>query len=152
VPPLRERIEDIPHLVEIFITKLNKYNTKEIYQVHQEVLDGLIHYSWPGNIRELENLIERAYILEATPQLTPESFPKEIFENRGSVSRFPLDTSVTLSEARQKAVEKFERGYLVELLSQNNGKVKISAEAAGITSRQLNKLMSKYGIRKEQFK
>jgi transcriptional regulator with GAF, ATPase, and Fis domain len=152
VPPLRERIEDIPNLVEIFLTRLNKFYNKEISQVHPDVIDALACYSWPGNIRELENLIERAYILEVTSQLTPESFPKELFENSGHTGSVLLNTSMKLSYARQKAVESFERMYLVELLSQNKGKVKSSAEAAGITTRQLNKLMSKYSIKKEQFK
>ncbi|MFC1838126.1 sigma-54-dependent transcriptional regulator [Thermodesulfobacteriota bacterium] len=152
VPPLRERIEDIPNLAEIFLTKLNKFYNKDISQVHPDVIDALICYSWPGNIRELENLIERAYILEVTPQLTTESFPTELFENRGHTGSVPLNTSMTLSDARRRAVESFERMYLVELLSQNKGKVKISAGTAGITTRQLNKLMSKYGIKKEQFK
>ena len=152
VPPLRERAEDIPFLVESFLRKMNRYNTKEIYQVHHDVLDALTHYSWPGNIRELENLIERAYILETTSQLTPDSFPKELFENQAQKANLSSDTSMTLSDARHKAIESFEKNYLIELLSRNNGKVKISAESAGITTRQLNKLMSKYGIRKEVFK
>ena len=152
VPPLRERIEDIPYLAEIFITKLNRYYKKEIYQIHPDVLDALLSYKWPGNIRELENLIERAYILENSSQLTPEGFPVELFENIGSVARVSLDTSVKLANARQRAVEDFERKYLIELLSRNNGKVKISAETAGITTRQLHKLMAKYNIKKEQFK
>lgn len=152
VPPLRKRIEDIPNLVEIFLTQMNKVYNKGIFQVHPDVIDALVSYSWPGNIRELENLIERAYILEVTSQLTPERFPKELFENRGSVGSMPLNTSMRLSDARHKAIENFERMYLVDLLSQNKGKVKISAEVAGISTRQLNKLMSKYGIKKEHFK
>lgn len=152
VPPLRERTEDIPFLVETFLRKMNRYNTKEIYQVHHDVMDALIGYPWPGNIRELENLIERAYILESTSQLTPDSFPKELFENRVTLADVPSDTTMRLSEARHKAIESFEKKYLIELLSRNSGRVKISAESAGITTRQLNKLMSKYGIRKEFFK
>lgn len=152
VPPLRDRIEDIPYLAEIFISNLNKYYDKKIYKIHPDVLDALLSYRWPGNIRELENLIERAYILETSSELTPESFPVELFENAGPVARISLDTSMKLASARQKAVEDFERKYLFELLLKNRGKVKISAESAGITARQLNKLMSKYSIKKEQFK
>ena len=152
VPLLRDRIEDIAYLAEIFITNLNKYYNKGIYQIHPDVLDALVSYKWPGNIRELENLIERAYILETSSQLTPEGFPIELFENKGSVARVSLDTSMKLASARQRAVEDFERKYLAELLFKNKGKVKVSAATAGITTRQLHKLMSKYNIRKEQFK
>ena len=76
----------------------------------------------------------------------------ELFENAGPVARIYLNTSMKLASARRRAVEDFERKYLVELLLKNRGKVNISAETAGITTRQLNKLMSKYSIRKEQFK
>ena len=152
VPPLRERIEDIPHLAELFISKLNKYYDKGILNLHEDVLEAMVNYTWPGNIRELENLIERAYIVEETKQLTPESFPVQLFERMGSVTRISLNTSMNLANARQRAVEDFERKYLAELLFQNNGKMKKAAEAAGITSRQLNKLMSKYGIKKELYK
>jgi DNA-binding NtrC family response regulator len=152
VPPLRNRIEDISYLAEIFIANLNKYYNKEIYKIHPDVLNAFLSYEWPGNIRELENLIERAYILEMGPELTPESFPVELFENTGSVARIAFDTSMGLAKARQRAVENFEQKYLVELLLKNKGRVKNAAEAAGITTRQLHKLMSKYNIRKEQFK
>ena len=152
IPSLRDRIEDIPHLVELFLKKMNRINTKEIYHIDSQVLDAFRDYSWPGNIRELENLIERAYILESTSVLTPESFPSELFESSRSLASLPIDTSLTLAQARQKATDNIERNYLKELLARNRGRIKESAAAAGITTRQLHKLMAKYGIRKEEFK
>jgi len=152
IPPLRDRIEDISHLVELFLKMMNRFNTKEIYHIDSQVLEAFRHYSWPGNIRELENLIERAYILETTSVLAPESFPSELFESYGSLESLPIDTSLTLAQARKKAVDNIEKSYLKELLIRNRGRIKESAEAAGITTRQLHKLMAKYGIRKEEFK
>ena len=152
IPPLSDRIEDIPHFVELFLKKMNRLNTKEIPHIDSQVLEAFRHYSWPGNIRELENIIERAYILETTSVLTPESFPSELFESYGPLANLPIDASLTLAQARQKAVEDIERSYLKELLTQNRGRIKESADAAGITTRQLHKLMAKYGIRKEEFK
>jgi len=152
IPSLRDRIEDIPHLVELFLKKMNKLNTKEIYHIDSQVLEAFRHYSWPGNIRELENIIERAYILETTSVLTPETFPSELFETYVPLACLPIDTSLTLAQARQKAIDNIERSYLKELLTRNRGRIKESADAAGITTRQLHKLMSKYGIRKEEFK
>ena len=143
IPPLRERIEDIPHLVEAFLKQMNKFNTKQIHDVSPQVVETLMQYSWPGNIRELENLIERAYILETSSVLTPESFPVELFES---------ESALTLAEVRRKGIEDIERSYLKELLARNRGKVKESAEAAGITTRQLHKLMAKYGIHKEEYR
>jgi DNA-binding NtrC family response regulator len=152
IPPLRERSEDIPHLVEGFLKRLNMFNTKEIHHIDPQVLEAFRNYSWPGNIRELENLIERAYILESSPNLTPESFPVELFESEVSFTTLSVDSSSTLAEVRRKGIENIERNYLRDLLTQKKGKIKESAEVAGITTRQLHKLMAKHEIRKEEFK
>ena len=154
IPPLRERIEDIDFLSEIFLAKLNQKHGKNIQSVHPQVIRAFKHYHWPGNIRELENLMERGYILETGTILTPESFPAELFETGAQeVSAImPVDANLTLSEARRKAIDDFERQYLKELFARNKGKVSRTAEEAGVSTRQLNKLMVKYGIRKETFK
>ncbi len=137
---------------ESFLKKLNKFYPKEIYDVHPKVTEALERYPWPGNIRELENLMERAYILETSSLLTPESFPNELFESELPSACLSADFSIPLAEVRRKGVEDIERRYLKELLSRNRGKIKKSAEDAGISPRQMNKLMKKYGIRKEEFK
>ncbi len=152
IPPLRERVEDIPHLVEVFLKQINNYNTKEIHNVDPRVMESFKQYAWPGNIRELENLMERAYILEISSMLIPEDFPAELFESDPVSATLLVDSTLTLAQVRRIGVEDIERRYLKALLSQNKGQVKASAEAAGITTRQLHKLMSKYGIRKEEFK
>ena len=152
VPPLRDRKEDIEHFIEIFIDRLNKHYQKGIHDAHPLVVEGLRNYSFPGNIRELENLIERAYILESSSRLTPEGFPNDIFDNACPRSLVRIGASVSLAEARREAVEALERRYLEELLIINKGKINLSAEQAGITSRQLNKLMKKHGLDKRVFK
>jgi DNA-binding NtrC family response regulator len=152
IPPLRNRKEDIPSLIQFFLKKLGKDLQKNIHDIHPQVKEALINYSWPGNIRELENLLERAYILETSDLLTPESFPTELFEKGASSAVLSMDTDVSLSEARRKAVQGFERQYLKELMLRNNGKINQSAQEAGISTRQLHKLMLKYGLRKEDFK
>ncbi len=152
IPPLRERIEDLNLFIDVILKKLNQSHKKNIHEVHPSVFEALKIYSWPGNIRELENLIERAYILEGSSLLTPESFPSELFGDDISAAVLSMDSHLPLTKARQKAVEDFERQYLKELIARNNGKIKKSAEDAGITTRQLHKLMSKYGIRKEEYK
>ncbi len=152
IPPLRKRKEDIPLLIQFFLKKLSKDFQKDIKDIHPQVKEAFKKYSWPGNIRELENLLERAYILETSDLLTPESFPAELFEKEMSSAVLSMDTDVSLSEARQKAVQGFERQYLKELMLRNKGKINQSAQEAGISTRQLHKLMLKYGIRKEDFK
>jgi DNA-binding NtrC family response regulator len=152
VPPLRERVEDIPILVENFLKRLNKSNAKHISDIHPDVLDAFEAYSWPGNIRELENLIERAYILETSSILTPKSFPIELFSEQIKKNRHIIDTTYTLREVRKHELERIERQYLTEVLSKNRGKIKATAEVAGISERQLHKLLTRYGILKEDFK
>lgn len=152
IPPLRERIEDIPLLVDVFMKRLNKLYANAIHGLHDEVLDAFANYSWPGNIRELENLIERAYILETTSLLRPESFPSELFAATPHGPGIAPDTSVTLAEARRQGIERIERYYLQQLLAAHGGRINRTAQAAGLSTRQLRKLLAKYDIHKEQFK
>ena len=152
IPPLKERKEDLPIFADAFIQKLNSYYQKHIRGIHPDVLSAFRAYDWPGNIRELENLIERAYILETSSLLTPESFPSELLTTEAPASNLPLDFDNTLKEFRQKSVEDAERRYLKNTLKNNHGRINDSAKAAGITTRQLSKLLGKYGIRKEEFK
>jgi len=152
IPPLRKRKEDIPLLIQFFLKKLSNDFQKDINDIHPQVKEAFKKYSWPGNIRELENLLERACILETSDLLTPESFPAELFEKEVSSPVLSMDTDVSLPEARRKAVLCFEKQYLKELMSRNRGKINQSAQEAGISTRQLHKLMLKYGLRKEDFK
>jgi DNA-binding NtrC family response regulator len=152
IPLLKERRDDIPYLTKVILDRMNRLYDKEIRDVHPLVIESFQRYSWPGNIRELENLLERAYILEQSPLLNPESFPAELFESKTAAPEIAADTKLPLSLARHKAVEEFERHYLENLLRIHRGKIKDSADAAGITTRQLHKLMKKYGLKKEKFK
>jgi len=152
IPPMRDRIEDLTYLVGLFLDRLNKELQKEILNVHPQVIEALKNYDWPGNIRELENLIERAYILENSDTLTPESFPVELLQTHSTTAIMPVNTHVTLGQARKHAVENFERQYIKEILTRNRGRINLSAAEAGISTRQFHKLMTRYGIRKEDFK
>ena len=144
MPPLRNRIEDIGIFIDLFLKRFNNKHGKKIQFVSPRVLSAFKRYDWPGNIRELENLLERAYVLAATQTLMPDSFPSELFGNNVIQPFLSQDMHLSLAEARRLAVEEFEREYLKELLSRNQGKVNQSANEAGITTRQLNKLMQKY--------
>lgn len=152
IPQLHERKEDIPLFINNFINKFNQFNTKAIQRVHPDVINALMHYDWPGNIRELENLLERAHILETTSELTPESFPSELFDNIDPMTDIAIDTTETLAAARKKAVVEIERRYLKEVLSRNKGRINASAADAGVSTRQLNKLMHMYNLDKRAFK
>jgi DNA-binding NtrC family response regulator len=152
IPPLRERKEDIPILLDTFIKQFNMSMQMHVQTVHPDVVDAMRSYDWPGNIREMENLMERAFILETSSVLTPECFPAEFFNGSIKSAVMTVDTTLTLSDARRKAVGDFERQFIKELLANNKGRINKSSEAADISTRQFHKLMIKHGIRKEDYK
>jgi DNA-binding NtrC family response regulator len=153
IPPLRERTEDIPYFIDVFLTRLERLNGKGIQGVDPAVVEAFKAYPWPGNIRELENLIERAYILETSSVLSSQSIPAEVMESCANRGMGPASgNDATLAEVRRRCVEEVERAYLRDLLARHTGKMKNAAATAGISPRQLYKLMHKYGLRKESFR
>jgi DNA-binding NtrC family response regulator len=152
IPSLSKRAGDIPHLANLFLRRLEREGRKGIHTIAPDVMESFMEYPWPGNIRELENLMERAYVLCSGHALTREDFPIEIFGSGATSAMVPVNSSHSLAEVRRKAVEVAEISYLKEILAEHNGKLKDAANAAGITTRQLHKLLTRYGIRKEAFK
>jgi DNA-binding NtrC family response regulator len=152
IPPLRERKEDIRVVSRLIFSRLNKFHGRGIHDIDPGVLDAFDQYLWPGNIRELENLMERAYILETSSILSRESFPAELFPSQSVVPRISTDSSRTLEAVRGQGIEEIERQYLKEVLSVHKGRINESAKRAGVSVRQLHNLLKKYGIRKEDFK
>ena len=152
LPPLRDRLEDINILVETFLARFNSLYGKEISYIHRDVLDAFKYYDWPGNIRELENLIERAHLIEETDTLMPDSFPQELFAYKSTETAIPLKTDLPLAEFRKTAFETLEYEYIKDLLTGNHGVIKACAAHAGITTRQFGRLMKKHGFSKETFK
>ena len=100
----------------------------------------------------MKNIIERAYIIERTDRLTPESLPADFFEGKTLATVPAPDLSRTLAQARQEAIEDIERLYLTTVLTAKRGSIKFSAQTAGVTTRQLHKLITKHGLHKEDFK
>ena len=152
IPLLKHRKEDIPGLVELFLVKLNTFHLKGILDVHPHVLEAFLSYSWPGNIRELENVMERAYILERSSVLRPENFPGELFDAPAESLPGVINTDLPLSQIRKQEADRVERAYLHLVLKQYRGRIKPAALTAGITTRQMHKLMTKHGLKKEDYK
>jgi DNA-binding NtrC family response regulator len=151
IPPLQERLEDLQGLTEVFLKNLNIKYGKQITGVHPLVMDRFKRYDWPGNIRELENLLERACILEQTTVLMPQSFPLETMPDMDD-SGPGSDPDTPISRARQHAIDRFEQEYLTTLLGQTRGRIDQAAEIAGITPRQLNRLLKRHRLNKNTFK
>ncbi|RJX34981.1 MAG: sigma-54-dependent Fis family transcriptional regulator [Desulfarculus sp.] len=152
LPPLRQRREDIALLVSTCLDRLQRGYGKEVAGVEEGVMRALAAYAWPGNIRELENLLERAYILEQGPRLGPASFPADLMALEHPGQDDEPGQSLPLAEVRRRAVEEVERRYLVRLLSAKKGRIDQCASQAGVTTRQLHNLMTKYGLSARDFR
>ena len=151
IPPLRDRKEDIPLLVEYYLKKFNNELGKSVTIVPDEVLKLLINYVYPGNVRELSNLIERALILSKDHTFNLNSLPDTITLIKQSRElNFPI-TNFKLKKARQEVLIAFEKKYLIELLKKHNGDIPHAANDAGIERQSLYRLLNKYDIEPKTF-
>ena len=139
LPPLRERPEDISHLIKHFI---EKHSHKDI-KVSSEALDLLMSYEWPGNIRELEHVIERALILQEDNMIKPENIPVKI-KDKISTSEFPGIIDLPWKEASQR----FEKHYIQYHLENSAGNISETAKISGIDRADLYKKIKRLGIKR----
>jgi transcriptional regulator with GAF, ATPase, and Fis domain len=150
LPPLRERKEDIPLLLDHFIKKYNKENAKHVKGVSKEALDLIMNYEWPGNVRELENLIERMITLTSREHIQVNELPFSLINGSkmNGLREYILDGKVSFT----KAEEEFERGMILDALKRSNYVQSHAAEMLGISRRILKYKMDKLGINKENLK
>jgi DNA-binding NtrC family response regulator len=127
LPPLRERREDIAHLVEYFVRKFARECHRDIRAVSAGALETLMRYDWPGNVRELENAIHRAVVLARTPVLHLQDIPLDVAMPETG-SRLGEDTGLPLKDA----CEQFERQYVLRVLESMNWNVSRAARKLGV--------------------
>ena len=142
LPPLRERREDLPLLIEHFLKKFGQENHKEDLEITREARDLLLRYPYPGNVRELENLIERAVVLCRDQVITTRDLPFHLKEAQAEGTPPALDTSLTLPEQ----VEALEKQLIQKALDEADGIQTRAAEKLGISERVLRYKLQKYGI------
>jgi transcriptional regulator with PAS, ATPase and Fis domain len=146
IPPLKERKEDIPILAHHFVEMYSRRFNRPVNGILPEAVQSLLSYSWPGNIRELENIIQQALILATgeridTPDLQlPRSTPKP---KTGTFEEF--------NKAKKKIIDTFEKNYLIKLLTRFNGEMVRAAAAAGKSRTALWNLCSKHKLHPKQF-
>ena len=156
LPPLRERKEDIPLLVDYFLDKHRGVSKKTVNGVSAGALQCLMEYPWPGNVRELENAILRGLVLCRTDSLEVEDLPEEVTcpesgeEKTAAADRQELKQMK--KQAQQKVKGEVEKNFIIEALRKGEGNVLKSAALVNMDRRQFQNLIKKYGVVKEEFK
>ncbi|MGZ3772648.1 MAG: sigma-54-dependent transcriptional regulator [Pseudobdellovibrionaceae bacterium] len=151
LPPLRERTDDIGALVQNFIKKFSKQHNRIINGVTPEALELLKSYRWPGNIRELENVIERAFIVENSNLITSESLPDSLKSapKDSPEKTVPVGQSTRLDFDAFK--EEMEKEFIINALKANNGRINQTVAQANIPKNTLLRKIRKYGINVKDF-
>ena len=145
IPPLRERREDIPLLVEHFLAKFNDRLKKQIGSVADEAIARMVSYHWPGNIRELENLMERTMLFCERPEIQVSDLPPEIGGLPAAAAVSP--GSASLKEAVRAETERVERELIQKALDETGGNVTQAARKLKISRKSLQTKMKELGLR-----
>lgn len=143
LPPLRERPDDIPQLVHSFIRKFSKTMDSPITNISNAALEVLKTYRWPGNIRELENSIERAFIIENGSQISVESLPENIKSRPAAQAKAALHSPQMNYESFK---EQSEKDFIISALKANHGRINQTVAQANIPKNTLLRKIKKYGI------
>jgi transcriptional regulator with PAS, ATPase and Fis domain len=150
LPPLRERKSDIPFLTQHFLKIYCSKYQKEILCLSQDAKELISSYDYPGNVRELRNIIERIVILTKGKIINCGSFPKRVLSQHAPENT--LNSNSPFKEAKRLTVEKFERGYIIQCLKLTKGNVTRAAGSAGIHITHFYSKMKQYNIDSYLFK
>jgi two-component system nitrogen regulation response regulator NtrX len=140
VPPLRERIEDVPALLEFFISDFSQLYGQSAKEITSEVVDRLTAYSWPGNVRELKNLAERLVIMISEKKIEPRHLPFSLLQSNEFSIR-PTEPR-SLSQARMD----FDRDFILKKLEENQGNISRTAGILGIERSHLHRKLKSLKI------
>ena len=136
IPPLSERHEDLPYLVQLIVQRLSKKYNKPVETVSREVMQKIRAYSWPGNVRELENVLERSLLFAHGKELTDLDLELPVVTK--SVDEW--------RNIKEHTLAKMEQLFLETALKQHQGDIKRVAENMGITSRAVYSKLKKYEL------
>lgn len=144
MPPLRERQEDIPALIDFFIDKFNRNNHKKIKRITSSAIDMMMVYHWPGNIRELENCVDLACILSTDDVIRSNNLPPTLQTANSTESKSFGTLEFNL--------EKLEKQMLIDTLVSTNGNMAKAAEILGITERIMGLRIKRYKLDPKRYK
>ncbi|MEG0157562.1 MAG: sigma-54 dependent transcriptional regulator, partial [Anaerovoracaceae bacterium] len=144
IPPLRKRPEDIPLFLEHFLEIYQREMKKNITQIEPGVKEILLSYHYPGNIRELKNIVERMVVLSADGEIKEEYLPRDMLRrSEGKTQKLDLSGELSLREYRSKA----EKLYIQELIQRHKGDMDKVSAVLGITRRQLLNKLTEYDLK-----
>lgn len=143
LPPLRERKEDIPLLAKKFLEKFNNLNDKSIVGIDSDAMEILMNYHWPGNVRQLENVIERAVVICQSDFIKPEHLPSRIKDGINSTDKELL---VDVKHKEKVNLFELEKNLILKILQEENFNQTKTAERLGISRKQLRTKMKNYGL------
>jgi transcriptional regulator with GAF, ATPase, and Fis domain len=154
VPPLRERREEIPTLVDHFLAAANKLLGRSVTRVAPDALAALMEYAWPGNVRELKNAVERAAVVNEGPLLTLASLPTPLRPAAsGTIGGLPAERWSALEPLPlDQKVDHLERAFVVDALARAGGVQAAAARLLGVTERSIWHLVKKHRIEVEKLK
>lgn len=154
LPPLRERTDDIAELSQYFMKRFSKAHNRQINSIADEALQVLKQYRWPGNIRELENVIERAFIIENSDRITVGSLPETVInkakENMAPVQSAQISAAGVLDYDAFK--EQAEKEFIISALRANKGRINKTVAEANIPKNTLLRKIKRYEINVDDFK
>lgn len=150
VPPLRERIDDIPLLVDHFLKKLGNKLGRKPPRISPQALQSLMDFSWPGNVRELENVIEKTLLLQSGEVIESIDLPDvgEAINHKNGKSYLHFQ----FKDAKRMTVEKFERDYFTHLLRVEGGNISRASKKSGMDYKSFYEKIKYYGIDPHEFK
>ncbi|MBP7653024.1 sigma-54-dependent Fis family transcriptional regulator [Candidatus Dependentiae bacterium] len=148
VPPLRERKDDIPELIRYFINKYVNLTGKKINKIENQVIDILTDYDWPGNIRELENIIERMIVISGSDGIiNVKNIPSEIKKKSVNINLVNFNTTISLKTLKlPELISEIEIKLIQEQLKKFNNNQSKTAESIGISRTDLQYKLKKYGL------
>jgi len=141
IPPLRERKEDIPLLVNYFLNKFSKLNEKEIYAIDDTAMEILMEYDWPGNVRELENAIERAVVMCQEGVIKKEHLPPRVLKKASS-----HEENLSPEIFNTTNLFEIEKKLILKVLEEENWNQTRAAERLGLSRKQLRTKMKNFGL------
>ena len=149
LPPLRERVEDIPALAERFLARSAERLGRERRRLGDSAVSALAQHAWPGNVRELRNVIEQAAVLASGPAIEASDLRLGVRAGARTTVSFPGGTS--FADAKRSAVEGFERAFLTGALRAHGGNVSRAADAIGMVRQSLQQKLRELAIRAQDF-